>query len=115
MFVFLIEANPLISVWLKHQVEACGDKFYHLASLKDAAYFIQDLNPDVLVIDGQTAQKDAGEFVMGLKEFPHIKNIPTIGLGLGLPEWAGLLNIKGQLSKPLNPEKFHAEVRELLK
>jgi chemotaxis response regulator CheB len=114
MFVFLIDKNPLISQWLKRQADARGVQFYSLSSLAEAAYFINDLKPDVLVIDGQSIE-GADVFLTKLNEFPFAKTLPVVGLGVTLPEWIGEFDFKGQLKKPLNPEHFHAEVERLVK
>lgn len=114
MFIFLIDANPLISEWLKRLADKTGQRFYHLGKLDEAAFFIDDLRPDVVVLDGETAAKSQGEFLQNLSEFPFVKEVPVVGLGAPLPEWVGHLNIRGHLQKPLNPAQFYEKVRALL-
>jgi len=114
MFVFLIDQNPLLTQWLKRQAEARGVPFYSLSSLEEAAYFIHDLKPDVLVFDGASL-KGAEKFLAEVESYPEIKSLPMIGLGSSLPEWAGNFVVKGLIKKPLNPEHFHAEVEKLVK
>lgn len=114
MFVFLIDSNPLISVWLEAQSKARGDRFYALTEIASAAYVIHDLAPEVLVIDGKTAQTGGSEFLASLVEYPDIKRIPVIGFGDTLPEWCGVLNLRGHITKPVNPEFFQQQVLALL-
>lgn len=114
MFVFLIDSNPLISVWLEAQAKARGENFYSLKDITSAAYMIHDLAPQVLVIDGKTAQTGGSEFLAALADYPEVKKIPVIGFGEALPEWCGALNVKGHISKPVNPELFHQQVLALL-
>ena len=114
MFIFLIDANPLISEWLQRLADKSGQRFYHLAKLSEAAFFIDDLKPDVVVLDGDTALKTQGEFLDNLPDFPFLKDVPVVGLGAPLPEWVGHLNVRGHLPKPLNPAHFYDSVKALL-
>lgn len=114
MFVFLIDSNPLISVWLEAQATARGEKFYALSELASAAYVIHDLAPEVLVIDGKTAQTGGSEFLAALAEYPDVTKIPVVGFGETLPEWCGALNLKGHIAKPVNPELFQQQLLALL-
>lgn len=114
MFIFLVDSNPLISEWLQRLAEKLNYRFYHLPQLDEAAFFINDLNPDVLVIDGDAAAKSKGNFVAALDEYPLLKKIPVIGLGAHLPEWSSQLNIQGHIQKPLNPAHFFAQVKSKL-
>lgn len=115
MFVFLIDSNPMITDWLQRQAKARGVQFYAMASLSEAAYFIHDMKPDVLVLDGKSVQKDHENFLTALNEYSEIKQIPTLGLGESLPEWTGALNLRGHIKKPLDPSLFHEQVEQLLK
>lgn len=115
MFVFLIDSNPLISVWLEAQAKARGDKFYSLKELAAAAYLLHDLAPDVLVLDGATAQATSTSFLDALREYPELAQLPVLGFGDVLPEWCGALNVRGHIPKPVNPELFHGQVLALLR
>ncbi len=114
MFVFLIDSNPMISDWLELQAKASGEKFYSMATLLDAPFFIEDLRPDVLVIDGKTAQYKPEEFIASIETYPILATLPVVGVGQELPEWCGALNLKGHIKKPINPEHFLAQVKELV-
>lgn len=114
MFIFLIDSNPLISEWLQRLAEKLNYRFYHLPHLDEAAYFINDLNPDVLVIDGDVANKSKGDFIASLQDYPILRKIPVIGLGSPLPDWSSLLNVQGHIQKPLNPANFFDQVKSKL-
>lgn len=114
MFIFLVDGNPLISEWLQRLADKTQQRFYHMANLDEATFFIDDLKPDVLVLDGATAMRSEGQFMADLVEFPFIKDLPVVGLGATLPEWVGALNIRGHLGKPLNPAEFYDNVKALL-
>ena len=73
------------------------------------------ITPDVLVLDGKSVQKDHETFLTALNEYAEIKKIPTLGVGESLPEWTGILNLKGHIKKPLDPSRFHEQVEQLLK
>ena len=114
MFIFLIDANPLISQWLAKEAKLRGEKFYHLPSLANAAYTIADLAPDVLVIDAKTAQTSASLFAQELGAFPSLMEIPCVFLGEGRPHGLEVLKWVGGMSKPVNPEQFAAQVTMLV-
>ena len=114
MFIFLVDANPLISDWLQKLASKKEQRFYHLPSLDQSAFFVDDLRPDVLVLDGATAMQSEGTFVDSIKDFPFLKDVPVVGLGQALPEWAGVFNMKGHIPKPLDPSKFYEQVKALL-
>lgn len=114
MFIFLVDSNPLISEWLHKLAEKRAQRFYHLPKLDQAAFFIHDLRPDVLVLDGLTAAHSSEQFLQELNEFPFLREVPVVGLGRALPEWVGQLNIKGHLNKPLNPATFYDQVQALV-
>ena len=113
MFVFLVDQNPLITEWLKRQAQLLGVPFYSMTSLAEAAYFIQDLKPDVLVLDGKSVALSES-FLLDMKAYEFIQQLPVIGLGDPLPAWTSGLNLKGHLTKPLDPSCFHEEVARLL-
>ncbi len=114
MFVFLIDSNPMITDWLKKQSAQYNYPFYSLKSFKESLYFIQDLAPDVVVIDANSVDLTEIDLASALSEYPLLKDLPFIGFGKELPEWMGRLNIKGHLSKPVDPSTFHALVKALL-
>jgi CheY-like chemotaxis protein len=114
MFVFLIDSNSMISDWLERQAKHRGEKFYSMGTLLDAPFFIEDLAPDVLVLDGKTANYKPQEFIEAIISYPILATIPVIGFGDTLPEWCAALNLKGHLKKPVNPEHFFDQVKQLL-
>jgi hypothetical protein len=114
MFVFLIDSNPMITDWLKEQSAQFNYPFYSLKSLKESLYFIQDLTPDVVVIDAKSVDLTEQQLASALAEYPLLQNLPFIGFGQALPEWMGRLNIKGHLPKPVDPSLFHEKVQVLL-
>ncbi len=114
MFIFLVDANPLISQWLAKEARCRGEKFYHLPSLASAAYTIADLAPDVLVIDGKTARASAQLFADELESYPALREIPCVSLGERPPEELGALRWVGTIPKPVNPELFASEVAMLM-
>ncbi len=113
MFVFLIDQNPLITEWLKRQALLRSVPFYAMDSLKEAAYFINDLSPQVLVLDGATIV-EGEDFLREIEAYPLIQQLPVIGLGAPLPAWSQALKIRGHLAKPLNPERFHEDIAKIL-
>lgn len=115
MFIFLVDANPMLTAWLTLQATRRGERFYHMDKLHEAPFFVQDLRPDVLVIEADTAKaSDEEAFVKAIQEHPFIMQLPCIVLGERLPSWALGLSIKGHIAKPIDPSEFPSQVAKLL-
>jgi chemotaxis response regulator CheB len=111
MFIFLIDANSMVSLALETLAKKRSERFYTMTNLPEALYFIEDLHPDVLVLDGSSLPVEAPADLLVL---PWIKSVPVVGLGAALPTWASVLNVKGHIPKPLDPFQFTALVRKWL-
>jgi hypothetical protein len=114
MNVFLIESNPLITSWLKLQSEALKHSFYSLTKINEAGYFISDLKPDVIVVTGEILDAEWEIFENYLNEWPEIQKIPLITMGQKSLKAVQYPMLRGHIPKPINPERFHKQVSDLL-
>lgn len=111
MFVFLVDANPLLSAWLTKLAPREGHRLYHMATVADAPFFVTDLKPDVLVLDGSTLREGEEVFRKAWEASPALRMLPLVGLGEALPGW---LSPRGHMPKPLDPSQFFGRVAELV-
>ncbi len=111
MFVFMIASNPLLPLWLAKLAPMEGCRFYHMDKLEDAPFFIQDLKPDVLVLETSMVVGQEAAFRRAWAENPALAQIPVVGLGLGMPPW---LATRGCLPAPHDPSRFFSALRELV-
>lgn len=115
MFLFYIDSNPLITSWLKEQAIVSGDKFYSLDSLKEAGYFLFDLKPDVLVIESEILKNEKEFLLKAQAEYESLFSLPLITVGRESVEGHFGMVLMGHILKPLNPDLFFKQVKEILK
>lgn len=115
MFLFYIDSNPLITSWLKEQALVSGEKFYNLDSLREAGYFLFDLKPDVLVIESEILQNEKEYLLKAQAEYSSLLSLPLITVGRESVGGNFGMQIVGHVPKPLNPDQFFKQVKEILK
>jgi hypothetical protein len=103
MFIFLIDGNSMVSLALEALSKKRAERFYTMTDFTAALYFIEDLHPDVLVLDGDSLP---GELPAEIEQFPWVKSVPVVGFGALLPAWCSVLNVKGHVPKPIDPFQF---------
>jgi hypothetical protein len=84
MFVFLISDNPVLAPALELAAKRRGERFYHMEALADALFFIHDLRPDVVVLDGALVPEsfDWGE---AMRAFPVLSEVRWVALSAPWP------------------------------
>ncbi len=95
MFVFWIDKNKFLTGMVEEFAKKFAIRLYTLNSLDDSSYLLDDLNPDVIVIDGETFEQSSAELKAMFQDKIKDRKIITSGK---------LLDIKsiGHLSKPLD-------------
>lgn len=76
--------------------------FYHLAQVKDFSYLVDDLKPEIIVLDSATALKDLESFKQQYQQSSLMRTIPVVILGA----WDNLDFIEqklGQLERKFDP------------
>jgi len=111
MFIFLIDGNSMVSLALETLARKRSERFYTMVGLPEALYFIEDLHPDVLVLDGDSLPAEAPA---GIDDFAWVKSVPVVGFGALLPAWSNVLNVKGHVAKPIDPFQFTTLVGKCL-
>jgi hypothetical protein len=98
MFVFWIDKNKFITGMLEEFAKKFDVKLYTLNSLEGCSYLLDDLNPDVVVLDGETFQISSDELkAVAMQKLAGRKLIST-----GKATLPTELNIIGNIMKPLD-------------
>ncbi|MBA2404335.1 MAG: hypothetical protein H0V66_06155 [Bdellovibrionales bacterium] len=76
--------------------------FYSLNKLDDFAYLIEDLNPALIILDGETFKANADIFLKQYNGSEKMQALPFILLEAE-GDFGFIKNIIGELKKPLEP------------
>jgi response regulator RpfG family c-di-GMP phosphodiesterase len=114
MFIFYVDANPIIIKWLEKAATQTQVRIYTAKSLTESAFVIDDLKPDVLIIDGKLWKEQKEEFEQQLKHYPLVAAIPLITVGEEIGPIKNLSHL-GHIAKPLQAEHFLQQVASLWK
>lgn len=76
--------------------------FYSINSVEDFSYLVDDLHPELIVLDGETFSKNADVFLKQYENSPKMQSLPFILLE-PKSDFSFLKNKIGELKKPLEP------------
>ena len=76
--------------------------FYTLSSVEDFSYLVDDLNPVLIVLDGDTFDQNSQAFLDQYEKSSHMQALPFIVLDPKC-DFSFLRNKIGELQKPLDP------------
>lgn len=109
--VLWIDQNTFASSLVEKVYKKKGLPFYTISSVNDFLYLINDLNPEVIVLDSMTVLKNLETFKT---QYNSMKKLPiiTIGHENGLDF---LENRIGEIRRPFDPFKVPELISNLLK
>lgn len=100
--VLWIDQNKFATSLIERVFKKKALPFYTIDSVKDFAYLVEDLNPAVIVLDGETFNQNPEAFKLQYASSPKMQGLPFI-----LLEPQGDLdfvkNKIGELKRPLEP------------
>lgn len=76
--------------------------FYSISSVEDFSYLVDDINPSLIVLDGETFSKNPEVFLSQYKNSLKMQSLPFILLE-PKSDFNFLKNVIGELKKPLEP------------
>jgi DNA-binding NtrC family response regulator len=110
--IFFASKNEFLSLALREAMKKQALDCYTLVSTKDCFYLIEDLKPQVFVIDAELFFEEETIFLQGLRE----KNIhvPLILCG-SLQDWEKVSTtiFLGHLQKPLAPFQVKDQLEKI--
>jgi len=100
--IFWIDQNTFATSLIERVFKKKQLPFYTLPSVEDFSYLVDDLGPVLIVLDGETYQKNPDAFLKQYEASPKMQEIPFILLE---PKGdMGFIKKKiGELKKPVEP------------
>lgn len=109
--VLWIDGNTFAADLIQRVFKSRSLPFYTIPDVRDFAYLVEDLLPELIVIDGDTARKDLGLLREQYERTEALRRARFVVIG----SWEGLDFIegkKGPISRELDPFKVPELLRE---
>ena len=108
--VLWIDKNEFSTGLIEKVFKKKGLPFYGLNNVQDFDYLVEDLKPQVIVLDALTAVEGLEDFK---RQYEKFTSIPFILLGSS-GELDFIAHKLGELKKPLDPFKISGQIQHLL-
>ena len=102
--ILLVDENKFVTDLLDKVFKKKNLAFYTLNSAKDFVYLVNDLKPELIVIDSKTALNEMADLKKQIDGSKELGALPWIILGES-SELAFIPNKIGQINRPFDP--FH--------
>ena len=100
--VLWIDHNTFATSLIERVFKKRSLPFYTINSVEDFSYLVDDLNPAIIVLDGETFSKNQQVFLNQYEKSSKMQSLPFILLEPG-NDLGFLKNKIGELKKPLEP------------
>jgi hypothetical protein len=100
--ILWIDQNELATELIARVFKGKNKPFYTLNSAADFSYLIRDLNPELIVLDGETCVKSLSALRQQYEQTQGFYEKPVVLLG-PRPELDFIKNLKGTLLRPIDP------------
>ncbi len=87
--------------------------FYSLGSVYDFSYLVDDLNPKLIVLDGETFTRNPEAFRKQYEASAKMQAAPFIVLE-PCGDMSFIKNIAGELKKPLDPFEIPEQIQKMM-
>jgi len=111
--VLWIDQNTFATALLEKVFKTQKMEFYTVASAKDFSYLVDDLKPQVLVLDASTAVSELDSFKRQYEASEALKTLPVI-LIEGSDELNFLGHVIGKLERPFDPFQIPEKLQQFL-
>ena len=112
--VLWIDENTFASSLFEKAFKKKGKDFYTLATAQDFAYLVSDLDPEVIVLDAQTALKSKERFIEQFNETSGFNGKPFILLD-PKPGLEFVQNKIGEINRPIEAFALVELIEKILK
>lgn len=110
--ILWIDENKLVTDLLEKVFKKKNLAFYSLNDAKDFVYLVNDLRPQVIVIDSVTAKKCMENFKAQLEQV-ELKKVSWIVLGESL-ELSFIPNKLGEIHRPFDPFRIPELIEKIV-
>lgn len=100
--VLWIDHNTFATNLIERVFKKRSLPFYTINSVDDFSYLVDDLNPALIVLDGETFSKNSEVFLKQYENSPKMQALPFILLE-PKSDFSFLKHKIGELKKPLEP------------
>lgn len=112
--VLWIDQNTFSTSLLEKVFKTQKLEFYTIGSAKDFSYLVDDLRPQVLVLDAATVVSELESFKLQYEASEALKTLPVILIesreeGLGF-----LANVVGKIERPFDPFQIPEKLKQIL-
>jgi hypothetical protein len=112
--ILWIDENTFATGLLEKVFKMKSLPFYTLNSVNDFSYLIEDLRPELLILDCPTAMKQLEVFKKQYETSELLQNLPVILIDESSE--LGFISKKiGQISRPFDPFKIPEIIENILK
>ncbi len=112
--VLWIDQNTFATSLIERAFKRKALSFYSLAQVDDFSYLVDDLKPDLIVLDAETFSQNSQKFLNQYESSILMQATPFI-LIEPKGDFSFLKNKIGELSKPLDPFKIPEMLQTFLK
>lgn len=111
--VLWIDQNTFATSLIERAFKKKSQPFYTLASVDDFAYIVEDLSPSLIVLDGETYDKNPASFLKQYEGSVKMQDLPFIILE-PKSDFGFIKKKIGELKKPLDPFRLADQLTAIL-
>ncbi len=100
--ILWIDQNTFASSLIEKVFKKKGLEFYTLPHARDFLYLVDDLKPELIVLDVQTLKVDEEAFRNQYESSELLRNTPIVLIGMG-ESLDYIQNKRGEISRTLDP------------
>lgn len=113
--VLWIDKNTFATELLERVFKKKNLPIYTVASAEDFSYLVDDLRPELIVLDVQTALDSKEAFLKQLEASQLLKSLPFILIDPAALDHDFIPNKIGEFQRPFDPFEIPAEISEIIK
>jgi chemotaxis response regulator CheB len=111
--VLWIDHNTFATSLIERAFKKKSLPFYTLTSVDDFAYLVEDLNPALIVLDGETYDMNAAAFLKQYEGSEKMQKLPFVLLE-PKSDFGFIKKKLGELKKPLEPFKLPDQLTAMI-
>lgn len=112
--VLWIDSNTFATGLLEKIFKKKNQSFYTLPSAEDFSYLVEDLKPELLVLDSKTAHESINSLKQQYEASSALQALPVIMIDEG-EEIAFIEHKIGKINRPFDPYKIPEILQNILK
>lgn len=111
--ILWIDQNTFATGLLEKVFKKKNLEFYTVSAAADFSYLVDDLSPELIVLDAQTAVSALEAFKQQYQASEKLRTLPVI-LIEDAPELDFMGNVIGKLQRPFDPFKIPEKLQQII-